>query len=263
MQDTDRRKVKSALEADRFVIGSFVTIGAPALAEVMGLAGFDFLVIDAEHGPLSIETAENLVRAAELAGTAPLVRVAENNPAAITRALDIGAHGVQVPHITTADQARRAVQAAKYYPGGSRGVAMMRSAQYSAVQPSTYFARANAETMVVLQCETAAAVENLPEILEVEGIDVIFVGPYDLSQSLGTPGQVNKPEVQDMIGRALDTIIASGVAAGTVALSPAHARLLIQKGVRYLTLGADYLLLLDRCRNDLIEARKPEGEKPH
>jgi 4-hydroxy-2-oxoheptanedioate aldolase len=203
-----------------------------------------------------------MVRAAEAAGTVPIVRVAENNPSAICRALDIGALGVQVPQVTTAEDAHRAVQAARYYPAGSRGVAMMRSAQYSAVNPSGYFARANAETMVVLHCESVESVENLPEILKVEGIDVVFVGPFDLSQSLGKPGQVNLPEVQDTVERALNAIIASGVAAGSVALSPAHARLLIQRGVRYVTLGADYLLLLDRCRNDLIDARRPEGEKP-
>lgn len=262
MQEAGRNTALAALEANRFVIGSFVTIGAPAVAEVMGLAGFDFLIVDTEHGPLGIETAENMVRAVELAGAVPIVRVAENNPAAICRALDIGALGVQVPQVTTADDARRAVHAARYYPEGARGAAMMRSARYSAVQPAGYFARANAETMVVLHCESVAAVDNLPEILQVEGVDVVFVGPFDLSQSLGVPGQVNLPEVQDTVARALDTIIASGVAAGTVALSPAHARLLIQRGVRYVTLSADYLLLLDRCRNDLVEARRPEGVKP-
>lgn len=262
MLDAGRNKVLAALRANQAVVGSFVTIGSPAVAEVMGLAGFDFLIVDTEHGPMSVETAENMVRAAEVAGAVPIVRVAENNPAQITRALDIGALGVQVPQITTAEDAYRAVQAARYHPLGARGVAMMRSARYGAVQPSGYFARANAETLVVLHCESVAAVENLPDILKVEGVDVVFVGPFDLSQSLGTPGQVNLPAVQETVGRALDVIVASGVVAGTVALSPAHARLLIKRGVRYVTLSADYLLLLDRCRSDLIEARRPEPDKP-
>ncbi len=260
MVEARKNPLKAALRDRKPIIGSFVTTASAAVAEVMALAGFDFLVVDTEHGPLSIETAENLLRGVEVGGAVPIVRVLENRPTSILRALDIGAFGVHVPMVNTADDARRAVEAAKYYPAGNRGMAMARSARYTAVQPSAYFARANEETMVIVHCENTEAVANLPEILKVEGIDVVFVGPMDLSQSLGAPGQFSLPKVQEVVNGALDTIIASGVTAGTHALSPAHARLMIKKGVRYVTLGLDFTFLLNACRNDLAEARRPEGD---
>ena len=253
--------LRLTLREGKPLVGSFVSIASPTVAEVMALAGFDFLVVDTEHGPTSIETAENVLRAAEVGGAASVVRVPDASPAAIARALDIGAMGVQVPGVETPEQAREVVRAAKYYPAGKRGIGLTRSARFAAVQPSTYFTRANEQTMVIVHCETQLALANLPGILQVDGVDVVYVGPFDLSQSLGAPGQVNLPQVQAAINDALDRIIASGVAAGTHALSPAHARLLIQKGVRYITLGADYLYLLHSCRNDLADARRPE--RPH
>ncbi len=261
MTETAGSALKIALKAGKSIVGSFVTLPAAGVAEVMALAGFDLLVIDTEHGPFGVETAENLVRGAQIGGVPSIVRVPDSQPATILKALDIGAAGVQVPLVNTAEDARRVVWPAKYHPEGGRGMALMRSSRYTASQPATYFARANAETFVVAHCETMEAVNNLPEILAVPGIDVVFVGPYDLSQSLGAPGQVNLPEVQAAVNRALATIISSPVAAGSHALSPAHARLLIQKGVKYVTLGMDFGYLLSACRNDLIDARRPEGEK--
>lgn len=261
MQDTAALALKSALRAGKPAVGSYVTLPAPGVAEVMALAGFDFLVLDMEHGPLGIESVENLARASQLVGVPPIVRVRDSQPASILGALDIGAAGVQVPLVNTAEEAQRVVQAAKYHPEGNRGLAFGRSARYGALQPSNYFARANAETIVVVHCETMEAVHNLPEILAVQGLDVVYVGPYDLSQSLGAPGQVSLPDVQAAVNDALDTILAAGVTAGSHALSPAHARLLIQKGVRYVTLGVDFLYLLNTCRNDLVDARRPEGER--
>ncbi|MHB1130942.1 MAG: HpcH/HpaI aldolase family protein [Chloroflexota bacterium] len=241
-------------------VGTFTAMPSPSVAEVLALAGFDFLVVDLEHGPISFETAENMLRAADAVKVPCIVRVPDAQPATIMRALDIGAAGVQVPLIETAEQARQVVAAVKYQPEGRRGLALARAARYSAVGPANYFSRANAETIVVVQCETTTAVQNLPEILAVPGVDVVFVGPYDLSQSLGQPGQVNMPEVQAAISEALRTIIASPLTAGSHALSPAHARLLIQSGVRYVTLGTDYLYLLHGCRNSLADARRPEIE---
>jgi 4-hydroxy-2-oxoheptanedioate aldolase len=260
MSDTAENILKAALKEGKPIVGSFVTLPTAGVAEVMALAGFDFLVIDTEHGPFGIETAENLVRGAQVGGAPAIVRVPDSQPATILKALDIGAAGVQVPLVNSAEDARRVVRSAKYHPEGARGMALMRSSRYTAHQPATYFERANAETFVVVHCETMEAVDNLPAILAVPGIDVVFVGPYDLSQSLGVPGQVNLPTVQAAINRALDTIIASPVAAGSHALSPAHARLLIQRGVKYITLGMDFGYLLNGCRNDLVDARRPEAE---
>ncbi|MDA8216777.1 MAG: aldolase/citrate lyase family protein [Dehalococcoidales bacterium] len=260
MQETVTNALKVTLGEGRPVIGSYITIGSPAIAEIMALAGFDFLTVDLPNTSLSLETAEGIVRAVEVMGKVPVLRVPDRQAVTIGRALDTGALGVEVPGVATAEEARQVVQAAKYYPEGSRRAATPRAARYSAIPVSTYFGQANKETMVIVHCDTTKALANLPEILAVEGIDVVYVGPYEIAQALGAPGQVNLPAVQEALRGALATIIASGVAAGTTALSAAHARLLIQRQVRYLTLGRDYLYLLHGCRNDLTEARRPEKQ---
>lgn len=189
-------KLKRRLEKGEVVIGPFMKFTDPAAVEIFGFAGFDFVIIDIEHGPISIETAQNLIRAAEVIGIAPIIRVTENKPALILRALDIGAQGVEVPQINDKESAIRAIQAAKFAPAGNRGVCrFVRAAGYSALDRYEYFEHANRETISILHIEGTEGINNLEEILSVKGIDVTFIGPYDLSQSLGVPGQVDHPRV--------------------------------------------------------------------
>lgn len=200
--------------------GVFCNFYSPAIAELIGHIGFDFVLIDAEHGPAGVESCENMVRAAESVGVAPFIRVAVNLRQNILRYLDIGALGVQLPMISNAAEARAVVEATRYPPQGRRGLAGMRAADYGLTIPlKDYVVKANQELLVVSQVETLEGVKNLDEMLAVEGIDVFFIGPTDLSSSMGYPGQANQPEVRAMIEKLVSRIRAAGKPAGTVAYS--------------------------------------------
>jgi len=201
---------------------------SPGLVEFLGRMGFDAIFIDCEHGPTGWEDVENMVRAAELTDVTPIVRVQSNDPSTITRALDRGAGGVQVPHINTRAQAEAAVRAAKFAPIGHRGYAGGRSA--FGVK-GNFTSHANAETMVIAMLEEVEALQNLDEILKVEQIDAFFLAPGDLSQSMGYPGQLDHPEVQAAIVDAVRRTRAAGRAPGVLTTSGASAR-------RYIDLGA-------------------------
>src|SRR4030042_3992909 len=186
-----QKDIKAALKSGQPLIGSFFRLPSPDLAEIFGEAGFYFIIIDQEHGPLTPETTSNLVRACDLVGMAAIVRIPDNQPWYFQHALDVGALGVQVPQIRTLADAERAVQLSKFSPLGRRGVCRnVRAARYSARDRFDYLEGSNRDTVVVIQIESKEGVENITEILGVPGIDVVFIGPYDLSQSLGLPGQV-------------------------------------------------------------------------
>lgn len=227
-----KRKFASGL----FALGTFNAIPSSAVVNVIGCAGFDFIVIDAEHGPIGMETAEDMVRAAEVEGMSPIIRVSESNPALILRALDIGAHGVQIPQISNRLQAQEAVHYAKYPPLGERGFSpFTRAGAYSLKKSLTHTVEANKNTMVVLNVEGVEGIANLDEILKVEGIDVVFLGPYDLSQSMGKPGEVDDPEVVDGIRSCAEKIRAAGLVAGCFARDTDMMAMLIDCGYQYIT----------------------------
>ena len=185
--------LKNKLSNGDVAIGPFVNLSSGALIEIAAYSGFDFVILDTEHGPLDIPTCEDLCRVAHGVDITPIVRVRENDPAQILRALDIGAGGVQVPQICNKADAEAVVRSAKYSPLGMRGVSpYTRAARYFA-DGGTIFERLNASSMILIHIEGVEGLENLEEIISVPGLDVIFLGPYDLSQSLGIPGQVNDP----------------------------------------------------------------------
>jgi len=235
-------KVKEILRRGEVALGSFVTeFGLPSVAEIYGLSGFDFLVADTEHSAFNLETVANLVRGAKAAGLDTIVRIRENSPSLFAQALDLGAEGLLVPHCDTKEDAIRAVRAAKYAPLGERGVfGAGPAAKYGTVEG--YFEKANRGTLLAVQIESALAVENIEEILEVEGIDVFFVGPYDLSQSLGRIGQITDPEVE----RAVKKVIAAAKErqrdTGILVLDYELARKWLKEGVRFLAYGVDAII---------------------
>ncbi len=239
-----QKDIKQALKQGQVVMGPFVRISSPDLVEIFGEAGFDFIIIDQEHGPLSTETASNLVRACDLVGMAAIIRVPDNQPWMIQHALDIGALGVQVPQVGTAADMERVVRSAKFAPDGSRGVCRnVRAARYSARDRFKYFAESNRDTVVVVHIEGQEGVENLGKILQVPGLDVIFLGPYDLSQSLGLPGQVDHPKVQSTMEEVIRMCRRTGVAVGTFADNVEAARRWIDLGVQYMAIGVDTSLI--------------------
>ena len=230
------------------VIGPFSLTTDPAFVEIMGWAGFDYVVLDLEHGPSSLETLQDLVRAAEVGGTFPLVRTKEGDLAMIGQALDVGAGGVVVPQVASARHAEAAVRRTKFAPRGERGVnPCVRAARYSAMDRFEYFSAAG-EAVVVLQIEGRQAAENLDEILQVDGVDVLFVGPYDLSQSLGVVGQVDHPLVVETITRIVDSCGEKGVCAGLFCSTPDAARHWMRKGARFISYGIDTALFTAACR---------------
>ena len=209
---------KEKIKAGETAYGVFVNVGCPALVEIIGLIDFDFALIDAEHGPMDIETCEHMVRAADSVNVTPIVRVGMNIQQNILRHLDIGALGVLIPMLNNKADFESVVRSVKYRPEGRRGLAGVRTNNWGITGPlSDYVQEANRETMILTQVETMEAVENLNDMLTIPEIDVIFIGPTDLSSAMGYPGQVKRPEVQQMIDKLVEEIHAAGKATGTVA----------------------------------------------
>lgn len=250
---------KERLESGETLLGPFVNLSAPALVEIAALAGFDFLVLDMEHAPLSRGRIEDLCRTADAAGIAPMVRVASRDRVAILQALDLGPAGVQVPHVSTPEEAAAVVDAARYAPAGSRGLSPYTRAGRYFSAGSRVTERLNRTTLVAIQVEGLEGLENLERIVGTDGIDIVFLGPYDLSQAAGIPGEVHDPRVRDRMARAVEIIDAAGLAAGTYADFPDTARDWMAAGVRYMCLSVDVGIYLHGCRRMVREAR---GRRP-
>jgi 4-hydroxy-2-oxoheptanedioate aldolase len=222
--------------------------GDPAFVEVAGYAGFDFVILDREHGPSDVENLQNLIRAAIVAGVVPVVRVPGISEEAIGKALDVGAGGIQIPQISTAEQAREAVKLAKFFPLGERGVCrFVRAARYSAMDRKAYFEEAN-KSLVILQLEGTEAVNNVDEIMGVQGVDIIFIGPYDLSQSLGIPGEVSHPLVVEKMKYIVKKAEQYGTVLGTFIDTYENAKLWKDAGIKYLSWSVDVGIFLNACQ---------------
>lgn len=237
--------LKERLTNGETVLGSWNIIPSPDLVEIIGYSGFDFVVIDSEHGPVSMETAQNLVRAAEITGMDAVIRVPGKDEYLTLRALDIGAQGIQVPHISTKKEAKSAVECAKYYPRGNRGFSPFTRAARYGMDAQNHTDSSNKRVAVILNIEGVEGIKNLKEIVRVPDIDVIFIGPYDLSQSLGRPGQVEDREVIDCIKRSVKIAESKGIACGSFAKDINYLNILIDCGVRYLTCMVDSALILN------------------
>lgn len=245
------RPLRKRLDAGEPVLGTFQILDSMMVSEMAAAAGFDFIVVDREHGSMTTETAMQMCAGAQAKDVDPVVRVAEGSKARIQRALDLGASGVQVPQVETEHDARRAVDAARFHPIGERGLSPYgRAGDYQGDPEFT--TEQNEQTTLIVQVEGEDAIENLDAILTVEGIDVLFIGPYDLSQSLGIPGDIEDERVrksmEDIIERAArtDTIV------GTYADTIDQARGWIEAGVTYVTLSEDSPTLY-QAFEDLVE----------
>ncbi|MGH2623348.1 MAG: HpcH/HpaI aldolase family protein [Sphingobacterium sp.] len=237
------------LKRGESVLGPFSKTSDPSMVEVMGYAGFDFIIIDLEHGPNTILNAQNLIRAAVIANVFPIIRVAGNTEEAIGKALDIGALGIQVPQITNAEDARQAIQHAKFAPVGMRGVCrFVRAAQYSHKDRFAYFQQAN-QNYLILQLEGVQAIANFEEIVEVPGIDIIFLGPYDLSQALGVSGQINHPTVIEKMQQIIEGCKLKGIKTGVFTDNLKDAKNWKTIGVDYISYSVDVGIMLEACKD--------------
>lgn len=235
---------KEKIKAGQTAYGVFVNMGCPTIIEIIGLIGFDFAIFDAEHGPMGVESCEHMVRAADTVNITPIIRVAVNIPQNILRYLDIGALGVQMPMTNTKADAESVMRAVKYPPEGRRGLAGVRAANYGVTGSlGDYVREANRETMAIIHVETMQAVDNLKDTLTVPGIDVIFIGPTDLSSAMGHPGQVKHPEVQKMINNLVKEIRAAGKAAGTIAYDLDTLKKCKEQGFQYIAYGVGPMIV--------------------
>ena len=245
-------ELKRRLRNGEAVVGSFCNLPSPEAVELLGWAGLDFVIIDAEHGPQGPETVANMVRAAEASGTTPLVRVATNEPQNILRYLDTGAQGLQMPMVNGPDDAQRAVASALYPPQGRRGLAGVRAATFGLSESvADYAATANDEMLVIVQIETVEALGNLDSILSVDGIDIVFFGATDLSSSMGIPGQTRDARVVNAINDAGQKVIQSGRVAGTIVGTAEQAVEWQGRGFRYI--ATNFAGLAGRAAQSFVE----------
>jgi 4-hydroxy-2-oxoheptanedioate aldolase len=243
-------KLKKALQEGKTVYGPFLKFTDPAVVEIMGFSGFDFVIIDQEHGPISIQNAQNMIRAAESVNITPIIRVNKNEETAILRALDIGTQGIEIPQINNKDNAIQAVKAVKYSPQGERGVCRyVRPANYSSMQKFDYFRQANDETMIIAHIEGIEGINNLDKILDVKGIDVIFIGPYDLSQSLGIPGDVSNKIVINKMEEVITKCKKREIAVGTFSDDVKTANFWVSLGIQYMSFSVDVGILYETSAN--------------
>lgn len=241
--------LQNSLNKGDTLYGPFCKIQDPAIVEIAALSGFDFVIIDMEHGPYSIESTQNMIRAAEASGITPVVRVTENSETLILRTLDIGAKCIQVPQICTKEDADRLVKSTKFYPKGERGMCRyVRAAEYTNIDPANHFGKANDSITTIIHIEGMQGINNLEEIVKVDGIDIIFLGPYDLSQSCGVPGQVNNPKVVDAMKGAVETAKKYGKFVGTFTESPEKAKMWKEIGVQYISYTVDVGLIMNNFK---------------
>ena len=243
-----RGELKRRLQAGETVIGPFVIIPSVPLVDTLGYSGMDFCIIDTEHGPISQESATDLVIAAQGVGVAPIIRVGDNDERLILRALDIGSEGVQVPQINEIRDAEAVVHAAKYAPIGERGLSIFtRAGNYFKDGGDDHTNRQNDETMTVVHIEGKKGLDNLESIMTVDGIDVLFLGPYDISQSLGVPGDVRNPIVESALREATAKARAQGRAVGSYAKDVEMGKWLIDLGTQYISINVDATIYMQAC----------------
>ena len=231
-------RFKRDLHEGRLQIGCWSSLASPLSTEVLGLAGFDWLLLDGEHSPNDLNTFILQLMALKDSVSAPVVRMSENDPVQIKRLLDAGFYNFLVPFVETADEAARAVAATRYPPEGIRGVSVaMRGNRYGTVPD--YFAASNQNVMVAVQIESRAGVENIGAICAVPGVDAVFIGPSDLAAGLGHIGNPAHPDVQAAMQQVFAAAAAAGIPVGILAPAEADARRYIQMGATMVAVGSD------------------------
>lgn len=252
-----RNPVKERIQNGEVAVGTFVSIGHPDVTERLSMLGFDWLLLDSEHGPLSYETMQVMMQSMRGDSCSPIVRVHWNDPVAIKRALDIGAHGVLIPWINSKNEAEAAVAACKYPPQGIRGCGPRRAAF---IGGADYITTANRDLLVAVQIETEDAVRNIDDIVSVEGIDVVYIGPIDLSMSMfGTPSSWDEPRYLESFDRVLKAAERAGKPAGMYCSSN-NIEWAIEKGFKFNSVDNADSFLITAARTALMKAKNAIGK---
>lgn len=263
-----KNKTKAKLKAGEVVFGSEINFPSPDVVEMLGYAGADYVYMDTEHSATTYESLAHMIRAAEISGATPLVRIPENlpdqYPSYIMRILDIGAMGIIVPHVATKAVAQAVVDSVKYPPQGKRGAATSRLSGYGLQMSKSEFAKeSNEETMVVIMIEGDEGAKNLPDILSVKGIDVVQIGSSDLAQSMGYTGRLTEPAVLDAINRIIVETRKAGVAVGVGSLGHGFPQVeerikgFMDAGVQFVNINVRNMILssVKQWRERLANAR--------
>ena len=255
------KKLRKKFFNGKFSFGSWITFTSTASAEIMAKAGFNWLAIDMEHSPISIERAQELIQVIELSGTIPLVRLSSNDPVQIKRIMDAGAYGIIVPNVSSSEDVLAAIRATKYPPIGSVGGGLARAQGYGA-SFEDYKSKINANSIVIVQIENKDAVDNIEDILTVRGLNGVIIGPYDLSGSYGVTGQLKHPKVRAAEKRVLEAAKKLKIPAGTHIVFPdaKELRRRIELGYRLVAFGVDMIFLLKECQG-AIGAIKAAGHR--
>lgn len=251
-----KKDLKKRLAAGQVTIGSWITLAHPGIAEIMARSGFDWLTIDLEHSVITIREAEELIRVISLCEVPPLVRLTSNDVDQIKRVMDAGAHGVIVPMVNSKSDAERAVQAVHYPPFGKRGVGLARAQGYGTTF-ADYRQWLLEEAVVVVQIEHIDALNHLEQILTVPGVNAYIIGPYDLSASMGIPGEFDHPRLIEAIEKIRVTGLTLGIPGGLHVVEPDATKLkeAIARGFRFLAYSLDARILDVHCRLGLAQCR--------
>lgn len=253
LNNTLRKRIK----AGELTLGSWITIGHPNVAEILANAGFDWLVIDIEHNPINIAMVQNLITTIQSKGVAAFVRVSKNEEVVIKHVLDAGADGIIVPMICSKEDAKLAVDYAKYPPIGKRGVGLARAQQYGTCF-ETYKKWVAEDLVVIAQIEHIDGINNLKDIISVPGIDGTIIGPYDLSGSMGMPGEFEKSVVKEALAKYIDICKAHNFPMGfhVVNTDPSKIQEKIDEGYRFIAYGTDFLFMGDTAINGMKQLKK-------
>lgn len=247
-------KVKQKLLGGEKLIGAFLNLESPAVAEILGLLGYDFVLIDTEHGPGDAESAQDIIRAALLRDITPMVRVRQLDRSSILKMLEVGAEGLLIPFVKSAAEVRQIVQYAKYTPIGEKGFGYSRKTGYGLEKEikdlDMFFAWSNENTLVIPQCETVQCLEHIEEIAAIDGVDGVFVGPFDLSVSMGIPGQTEHPDFIAATERIVKACKKAGKFCMVFSMLPEQAKKYFDAGfdgiaasdVRFMSDGAGSLI---------------------
>jgi 2-keto-3-deoxy-L-rhamnonate aldolase RhmA len=248
---------RKKLHQGTLMVGTFISeIRNPNVMYMLAQCGFDFVVVDMEHGAYSPETVSDHIAAARGAGIPVIVRICEIRRETILKPLDSGAVGLLVPQVHTAEQAKEVVAHAKYPPEGNRGVAIRRAHNfYRKVDAAAYMKQTNEQTFIAVQAESPEAIENLEAIADVPGVDSIFVGPFDLSVSLGIPGKIHDVQEVAAIERVVEVCRKREIVSGTMLFDKELAKQWIQKGMRFMAYSSDIGILADAAASAVSELK--------
>lgn len=249
--------LKNKLKNNELTLGSWITIGHPSVIEIMGSAGFEWLVIDMEHTSIDLTMAHILIATIQANNMKALVRVSKNEEVIIKRILDMGADGIIVPMIKSRQEAQEAINYAKYPPIGKRGVGLFRAQKYG-LGFNDYKQWVNDELVVIAQIEHIEAVNNIEEIITTDGIDGIIIGPYDLSGSMGYPGEYHREDVKNAIAKVLQVCKDKNIPSGfhVIESDPTKLQQRIDEGCTFLAYSLDFFFLGDSARDGMKKINK-------